>query len=151
MTKEDLAPLLALIREYEGCKLKAYLCPAGIWTCGWGSTGADVKKGTAWTQEIADARMWQDACQAVTQTLSLCPGLSTNTKALCAIADFVYNMGASRLQSSTLRKRINEGNWTAAKKELQRWVYGKDPKTQEMKPMTGLLRRRSAEIDLLEA
>ena len=53
--------LLDTIRRFEGCKLKAYLCPAGVWTCGWGATGPDVVKGTVWTQEQADTRLIKDA------------------------------------------------------------------------------------------
>ena len=46
--------LLGLIKRFEGCRLRAYLCPAGIRTVGWGSTGPDVKLGVSWTQEQAE-------------------------------------------------------------------------------------------------
>ena len=53
--------LYRLIKRFEGCRLMPYLCPAGVWTCGWGSTGPDVIPGQTWTQDYADQRMTQDA------------------------------------------------------------------------------------------
>jgi lysozyme len=139
----DLQQLYILIRRFEGCKLKPYLCPAGVWTCGWGSTGADVFPGRAWTQEYADQRMAADALRFAMATQSLCPDLTGN--ALCAIADFAYNLGESRLRASTLRKKINAGDFAGAAVELRKWVNGGGRK------LPGLVLRREAEINLLPA
>lgn len=136
----DLEPLYNMIRYFEGCKLKAYQCPAGVWTCGWGSTGNDVHPNTAWTQEYADWRMKSDADKFAKQVLDLCPDLPPNV--LCAIADFAYNLGIGRLKSSTLLKRLKAGDMPAVKKELMKWIYGGG------KPLKGLVRRRTAECAL---
>lgn len=137
----DLRALHVLIRRFEGCRLMPYICPAGVWTCGWGSTGPDVVPGQRWTQEYADRRMLLDADRFARSTLALCPDLSGD--ALCAIADFSYNLGIGRLKASTLRKRINAGDFDGAATELRKWVNGGGRK------LPGLVLRREAEIALL--
>lgn len=137
----DLTELYRLIKQFEGCRLKPYLCPAGVWTCGWGSTGPDVIPGRAWTQEYADKRMEADAARFAKGTISLCPQLAGND--LCAIADFAYNLGLGNLRISTLRKRINAGDREAAYRELRKWVRGGG------RVLPGLVRRREAEIALM--
>jgi lysozyme len=136
-----LALLLELIMRFEGCRLMPYLCPAGVWTCGWGSTGPDVFPGRAWTQEYADRRLRDDAQRFARETLILCPNL-TGTR-LQAIADFAYNLGSSRLKNSTLRRKILAGDWAAAAKELLKWVNGGGKK------LPGLVRRRNTEAAIL--
>lgn len=137
----DLAELYRLIKRFEGCRLTPYICPAGVWTCGWGSTGFDVFPGKPWTQEYADRRMEQDALKFAKGTLILCLNLSGNS--LTAIADFAYNLGLGALKGSTLRKRINTGDYAAAKTELLKWVRGGG------KVLPGLVLRRQAEAVLL--
>lgn len=137
----DLTQLYALIKRFEGCRLTPYLCPAGVWTCGWGSTGADVFPGRAWTQAYADMRMDQDAKRFARETLALCPEL--RGARLSAIADFAYNLGTSRLRASTLRRKLNQGDFSGAARELSKWVYGGG------RVLPGLVRRRAAEAALL--
>lgn len=137
----DLAALYVLIRTFEGCRLMPYLCPAGVWTCGWGSTGPDVVPGQPWTQEYADRRMQQDAMRFARGTLALCPGLAGTR--LSAIADLAYNVGLGALQASTLRRKVNSREWDEAKTQLMRWVRGGG------RVLPGLVRRRKAEADLI--
>lgn len=137
----QLATLYGLIKRFEGCHLMPYICPAGVWTCGWGSTGADVFPGRPWTQEYADMRLEQDALKFASGTMILCPDLAGNR--LCAIADFAYNLGLGNLKASTLRKRLNEGLMEDAKRELRRWVNGGGRK------LPGLVVRREVEASLL--
>lgn len=137
----NLEALYVLVRRFEGCKLTPYLCPAGVWTCGWGSTGPDVFPGRTWTQEYADYRLQLDAVRFARGTLALCPRLTGD--AFCAIADFAYNLGLGRLQASTLRRRLNEGDWEAAKVELRKWVNGGGRR------LSGLVLRREAEASML--
>lgn len=137
----DLAALYALVKRFEGCHLVPYLCPAGVWTCGWGSTGPDVFPGRAWTQAYADARLEQDAIRFTIGTLALCPGLAGD--GLAAISDFAYNLGLKRLKNSTLRRKLNAKEYLAAKEELLKWVYGGGKK------LRGLVIRRQAEAVLL--
>lgn len=137
----ELTALYALIRRFEGCRLMPYLCPAGVWTCGWGSTGPDAIPGKAWTQEYADRRLEQDALRFAAGTLRLCPQLRDDN--LCAIADFSYNLGLGALRASTLRRRLNSGDLEGARKELSKWIYGGG------RVLRGLVIRRAAEAALL--
>lgn len=141
MAESELVELYRLIRKFEGCRLMPYYCPAGVLTCGWGSTGPDVFPGRAWTQEYADKRMEMDALRFAKGTLSLCPDLSGG--ALCAVADFAYNLGLGRLKASTLRRKLLAGNMQAARLELMKWTRGGG------RVLRGLVLRRQAEADLL--
>lgn len=138
---DDLAALYVLIRRFEGCRLMPYYCPAGVLTCGWGSTGPDVFPGKAWTQEYADRRMLLDAQKFARGTLALCPGLIGGR--LCALADFAYNLGLGRLKSSTLLRKAKAGDWNGVPAEFRKWVNGGGRK------LPGLVARREAEIALL--
>jgi lysozyme len=135
--------LRLLVKRFEGCRLHAYMCPAGVWTNGWGSTGKDVVKGVVWTQEQADMRMEADLNTYLTATKKLCP--TEEDEVHGAIADFTYNLGATRLAGSTLRKCINSKNYTGAKKELVKWVYAGGRK------LPGLVVRRSVEVGYINA
>ncbi|MGK0674516.1 MAG: lysozyme, partial [Halothiobacillaceae bacterium] len=74
-------------------------------------------------------------------TLRYCPVLATEPEGrLAAIVDFTFNLGAGRLQTSTLRRRVNQRDWMAAATELRRWVYGGG------KVLPGLVTRREAEV-----
>lgn len=137
----NLELLYSLIKRFEGCRLVPYICPAGVWTCGWGSTGPDVFPGRAWTQEYADRRLELDAVKFSRGVAALCPGLSE--RRLAAIADFAYNLGLGALQRSTLRRRLNERQWEAAGRELRKWINGGG------RPLPGLIARREAEAVLL--
>jgi lysozyme len=134
--------LQALIKRFEGCRLRTYLCPAGVPTGGWGSTGPDVKLGQTWTQEYSDARMAHDALMFLTASQILVPTALTEGRA-AAIADFAYNLGLTRLKGSTLRKRALAGDWDGVKVELAKWTRGGG------KVLPGLVARRKAEIDLI--
>jgi lysozyme len=141
---ERLAAFFTLAKHFEGCHLTPYYCPAGVLTCGWGSTGPDVFPGKPWSQEYADMRLGQDAIRFAAGTLAACPGLAQESDArLSAITDFAYNLGLGRLRASTLRIRINAGQWDKAGTELRRWVYGGGRK------LRGLVLRRKAEAALL--
>ena len=135
---DDLIEFYKLIKTFEGCRLVPYICPAGVWTCGWGSTGVGVIPGQPWTQEQADRRMEQDALRFAKITLYLCPSLAG--KKLSAISDFSYNCGEGALLASTLRRRINERNLEDVPAQLMRWVNGGG------RVLPGLVRRRQAEI-----
>lgn len=137
----DLATLYALIRRFERCRLIPYICPAGVWTCGWGSTGPDVFPGRPWTQEYADRRLDIDAHRFARETMAACQGL--DGERLCAIADFAYNCGTAALRGSTLRRRLLAEDWDSARHELRRWVRGGG------RVLPGLVLRREVEAALL--
>jgi lysozyme len=86
----------------------------------------------------------QDLVMALKATLRYCPVLATEDEGrLAAIVDFTFNLGAGRLQTSTLRRRINQRDWTGAASELGRWVRGGG------RILPGLVVRRQAEVALL--
>jgi lysozyme len=140
----DLEPLYALIKQFEGLYLLPYYCPAGILTVGYGTTGRGVYPGVKWTKEQCEARMISDVQKFVLGTLKLCPVLSQYDNRLCAISDFAYNCGLGNLQASTLRKRINAEDWPGAKYELMRWTKGGG------RVLPGLVKRRMAECSLTD-
>ena len=96
------------------------------------------------TEDEAEAYLALDLQTALAATLRYCPVLVTEPEGrLVAIVDFTFNLGAGRLQTSTLRRRINQRDWIAAKQELRRWVFGGSKK------LPGLVTRREAEVSLL--
>lgn len=139
---EQLVELFKLIKHFEGCFLTPYLCPARVWTCGWGSTGPDVFPGRPWTQEYADMRLENDAVKFAIGTLALCPRLRGDQ--LSAIADFAYNLGLGRLRASTLRKKLNADDMEGAARELMKWIKAGG------RVLRGLVIRRSAEAQLMQ-
>jgi lysozyme len=119
-----------------------YICPAGFWTIGYGHL-CDPKH-PAITETEAEVYLARDLQTALAATLRYCPALSTEPEErLAAIVDFTFNLGAGRLQTSTLRRRINQRDWAAAGHELRRWVYGGG------QVLSGLVTRREAEARLL--
>lgn len=133
--------LITLIKRFEGLRLKAYRCPAGVWTNGYGSTGKDITPSTQWTKEYAEYRMQSDAMVHLSAAKKLCPSLKDAS--LGAIADFSYNLGATRLAGSTLRRKLNSGDIDGAKIELSKWVRS------GTRILPGLVLRRKAESNYL--
>lgn len=147
--KLDIAA--ALCKQFEGYRGKPYLCPAGVATIGYGSTYyADGRK-----VALTDAPMSEpDAAALLLQelhhtflpgVLRQCPILLTDERKCNAIVDFVYNLGLGRLQTSTLKRKINQQDWDAAQEQLMLWTKGGG------RVLPGLVKRRSAESALLAA
>ena len=145
--KLDIAA--ALCKQFEGYRGKPYLCPAGVATIGYGSTYyADGRKVT-----LTDAPMSeQDAAALLLQelhhtylpaVLRQCPILLTDERKCNAIVDFAYNLGTGRLQTSTLKRKINQQDWDAAQEQLMLWTKGGG------RVLPGLVKRRAAESALL--
>jgi lysozyme len=119
-----------------------YICPAGYWTIGFGHLCDPTHPPI--TEDEAETYLAQDLVKALNATLRYCPVLVTEPEGrLAAIVDFTFNLGAGRLQTSTLRRRINQRDWSSAAKELRRWVYGGG------RVLPGLVARRGAEVVLL--
>ena len=96
-----------------------YVCPAGYWTVGYGHL-CDPKHPPI-TEAEAEVYLARDLQSALNATLRYCPVLATESEMrLSAIVDFTFNLGAGRLQTSTLRRRVNQQNWSAAEQELRR-------------------------------
>ena len=121
-----------------------YICPAGFWTIGYGHL-CDPKHPPI-TEAEAEVYLARDLQAALAATLRYCPVLTTGPEErLAAIVNFTFNLGAGRLQTSTLRRRITQRDWTSAASELRRWVYGGG------KVLPGLVARRKAEAALISS
>jgi lysozyme len=119
-----------------------YVCPAGYWTIGYGHLCDPAHPPISVTE--GEAYLARDLVIAHDATLRFCPVLATEPEGrLAAIVDFTFNLGAGRLQTSTLRRRVNQRDWLAAATELRRWVYGGG------RVLPGLRTRREAEVALL--
>jgi len=120
-----------------------YVCPAGFWTIGYGRL-CDPRHPPI-TEAEGEVYLAQDLMTAMKAALRYCPVLATEPESrLAAIVDFKFNLGAGRLQTSTLRRRVNQRNWPSAASELRRWVYGGG------KVLPGLVSRREANVALLQ-
>lgn len=118
-----------------------YICPAGFWTIGYGHLCDPTHPPI--TQNEGEILLAQDLMIALKATLRYCPVLATEPEGrLSAVVDFTFNLGAGRLQTSTLRRRVNQRDWGAACQELRRWVYGGG------RVLPGLISRRAAEIEV---
>jgi lysozyme len=137
-----------LCKRFEGFKSKPYLCPAGIPTIGYGSTYySDGRKVT-----LQDQPMDEPAAKALLMVelehtylpgvLRNCPILATDERKCNAVVDFCYNLGTGRLQTSTLKRKINAQDWDGAKEQLMLWNKGGG------KVLAGLTKRRTAECAL---
>lgn len=139
-----------LCKRFEGLRLSPYLCPAGVPTTGYGTVykpdGTKVSMDDpAITADVAELwliRTLEQEC--IPAVLRLSPRLVDNEQALGALGDFVYNLGSSRYKTSTLRRRINEGDWDEARNELARWVRSGGI------ILPGLVKRRAAESEYME-
>ena len=140
-----------LCRRYEGYRSKPYLCPAGVPTIGYGSTYyADKRKVT-----LEDSPMEEGAARALLMVelehtylpgvLRNCPVLATNERRCNAIVDYAYNLGVGRLQTSTLKRKINAQDWDGVQEQLMLWTKGGG------KALPGLVARRKAECLLVAA
>lgn len=139
-----------LVRQFEGCKLEAYKCPAGKWTIGYGHTEG-VKKGMVWSQQWANASLRQDCDKRIEMALRASPTLKNATPGQqAAIADFIFNVGLEAYNSSTLKENIDCGDFSTARRDsIHRWNKSTDPRTGKKVTLPGLVKRRQAEADLL--
>ena len=134
-----------LIKHYEGLRLKAYVCSAGVLTIGYGTTiypnGNFVKLGDICTLEQAETYLKNDL-KRFESAVNRLVGLPINQNQFDALVCFTYNVGVGNLQSSTLLKMINLNRFEEASLQFERWnkAGGKELK--------GLTLRRLAEKKL---
>ena len=109
-----------LIKTWEGCKLKAYLCPAGKWTIGYGATGEGIESGATWTQEKADAAL---ASKVAGLSKAITKGLTGPTRQgqFDAFVSLAYNIGLYALLTSTAFKNHNKGLFKDAAIAITWW------------------------------
>lgn len=147
----DLSLAIQLVKQFEGFRAKPYRCPAGVATIGYGATRYVNGRKVTLLDAPIDERQASDMLERqLAETYApgvnrLCPGLLPQALLqddwckFNAIVDFAFNLGLGRLQTSTLRRKLNAQDWTGAAKELMRWVRGGG------RVLPGLVKRRGAE------
>lgn len=132
---------LDLIKSFEGCELKAYVCPAGVLTVGYGHTGSDVYSGMEISTAEAEALLKTDLIkfERIVDNLVTVPIKQCQFDSLVS---FTFNCGGDAFKNSTLLRLLNSKDYEGAAGQFSRWVNGPDG------PILGLVRRRKAEEEL---
>ena len=131
---------LALIKQFEGLRTEAYICPAGVLSIGYGHTKG-VQKGDVCTEAEAEVFLLEDledASIAVTELVTV----PLNENQFSALVSFVFNVGRTNFKESTLLTLLNVGRYGSAARQFGRWVFA------NKKRLAGLAARRKAEEDL---
>lgn len=152
-----------LMHRFEGCKNRPYLCPAHIWTIGYGHVLYQeqirlpmvAKEGMSrkeYPLRQEDNRVWSkaeieelfsaDVASFERGVLRLIPGVVGRQGAFDALVSFAFNAGLGNLQRSTIRIKANRGDWEGAAEAFMAWTKGGG------KELPGLVKRRKAEKDL---
>jgi len=133
---------IALIKQFEGCKLTAYQDSVGVWTIGYGWTqpvdGKQIRAGMVIKQEEAD-RLLKTGLVSYENDVSRLVKVGLTQGQFDALVSFTYNLGARSLSTSTLLRKLNAGDYAGASDEFLRWNKAGG------KVLNGLTRRREAE------
>lgn len=131
------------IKKEEGLILNAYLCPANVWTIGYGHTNG-VKKGDKITEEQAEDFLVNDLLYSE-RIVNKMVKVKLNQNQYDALVSFVFNVGSGSFINSTLLKKLNAGaNNDEICVELRRWVFSKGKK------LPVLIARRQRECELYQ-
>lgn len=140
---------LAVIKEFEGLRLDAYLCPAGVWTIGYGHTAMagppPVKRGDRITASQADAMLIRDLKQ-YEDAVSAAVKVPLNQGQFDALVSLCFNIGIGAFRGSTVVRRINAGRMADVPAALMMWT--KATVNGKKVDLPGLVRRRRAEAAL---
>ena len=156
-----------LMHKYEGFRSRPYLCPAHIWTIGYGHVlyqdqirlpvvrveGKDIpmvrkemplkpEDNRVWTKEEINELFRTDVATFERGVLRLVPGVVGRQGSFDALVSISFNFGLGNLQRSTIRMRANRGDWAGAAEAFRVWTKGGG------KVLPGLVKRREAEIAL---
>ncbi|MGK3191546.1 lysozyme [Enterobacter soli] len=133
---------IALIKEFEGCKLTAYQDSVGVWTIGYGWTqpvdGKPIRAGMTIKQETAE-RLLKTGLVSYESDVFRLVKVGLTQEQFDALVSFTYNLGSRSLSTSTLLRKLNAGDYAGAAEEFLRWNKAGD------KVLNGLKRRREAE------
>ena len=130
-----------LIKHFEGCELKAYKCPAGVWTIGYGHTKG-VQPGDEWSEDHAD-HMLQVELEEYEGYVDKYVTAPLGQNQFDALVSWTYNLGGGNLSASTMLKVLNAGEYDEVPNQMLRWNKAGG------KVLEGLTRRRQAEADML--
>ena len=131
---------VSLIKKWEGLRLKAYLCPANVWTIGYGHTKG-VHPDMVITTQTADELLREDL-RWVEDTINESVKVELTQNQYDALASFIYNVGAGAFKKSTMLRKLNDMDYHGASKEFPRWNKGGGVVLQ------GLVKRRQEEQEL---
>ena len=135
----------AIVKEFEGLRLKAYKCPAAVWTIGYGHTSAAgnpmVTPELVITKDEAEEVLARDMEQ-YEEGVRKYVKVDLTQGQFDALVDFAYNAGVGALQKSTLLKKVNAQKFDEVPAEFMKWTRGGG------KELPGLVRRRRAEVKL---
>ena len=131
---------LDLIRQFEGLRLAAYKCPAGVPTIGYGTTRG-VKMGMTVTKDEAEKLLQADVTP-FSDRINKLVKVKLNQNQFDALVSFVYNVGSGAFADSTMLKLINQNLLDDAANQFVRWNKANG------EVLTGLTRRRMTERDL---
>lgn len=131
---------IALIKKYEGLRLKAYYCSAHVLTIGYGSTGKHVTPDMVITKEEAEELLKKDLVRFEGGVSNLCPIINQNQ--FDALVSFAFNLGLGALQRSSLRMKVNRGEYESVPAEFKKWTRGGG------RILPGLVKRREEEAKL---
>ena len=146
---------IEVIRHHEGKRNKPYLCPALLWTIGYGHVlypeqaklKLEERKAYAlrpehdkiWSDGGIDAILRSDLARFESGVIRLCPRAADRQSHFDALVSFSFNVGLGNLQSSTLRMKFNRGDFAGAADEFPKWNKGGG------RILPGLVLRRSDE------
>ena len=145
MTRKTATKGIELIKEFEGCRLTAYKCPAGVWTIGYGHTGTVDGKAIASGMTITAAKATEllrkdlATFEAAVNSYVTAP-ITQNM--FDALVSFSFNCGAGALKGSTLLKKLNAKDYNEAAAEFPKWNKAGGT------VLNGLVRRRERERQL---
>ena len=131
---------LSLIKKFEGCELEAYLCPAGVWTIGYGHT-KDVKEGDKINRDEADYLLQEEMIEYESYINDFVE-VPLNQNQFDALCSWVYNLGPTNLKNSTMLRVLNEEKYTDVPQEIKRWNKAGG------EVLDGLIKRREAEAKM---
>lgn len=131
---------IELIKKFEGLRLEAYQCSAGVWTIGYGTT-SNIREGMKITRSQAEEYLVRDLL-AFEQSINARVKVPLKQYQFDALICFVYNVGVGAFSKSSLLKLLNAGNYEAVPAQLMRWTKAGG------KELVGLVKRRRAEAAL---
>ncbi len=142
----ETGPLaIAVMHHFEACRLRAYKCPAGVWTIGWGDTGPHVRERLVWTQAQADEafrqRLKREFESGVRRIIGDAP---TNGAQFGAMVCLAYNIGVGAFGKSRVAAAHVKQQYPQAAAGFMSWTRGGG------KVLPGLVRRRQVERALYE-
>lgn len=135
-----------MIKGWEGCKLTAYRCPAGVLTIGYGHTGADVTPGKCITQAEAESLFDSDIRKFAAKVTPLFAGVALNNNQFDALVSLSYNIGSLSVKAPTLLRKVKANpNDPSIRAEFLKHVNARV--NGVLKPLPGLVKRRTAEAN----